>query len=341
MQEAKAQSRSLGMDVTRAVACAMVVLLHTAATFFYSFGPSWIASDVFNSASRASVPMFFMLSGALLLWKEEPIFPFYRRRVLRIMPPLVIWTAIYVYLFRDTSPPLLEQVSHYLMAPYGHLWYFYVALGLGLAAPYLGKILRNSTELEMRVFLVLWFFFACVLNQLRLLYAIKWDPITLWGAQAFAGYIGFFVLGAYLTKQSAIIPRSRRLVAAIVFAMSSAAIAYATYRHSVEVGKPNEIFFVYQTPLIAIAGASAFRFFASINELPAPVASVVRAVSDSSLGIYCLHPMIISYYVERLNLAGDIHSAWLKIPVLWTATFGTAAVAIFLARKIPLVRRIA
>src|ERR1700754_3409669 len=130
MQDAKCNDRSFGMDVTRAVACAMVVLLHIASTYFYSFEPQWIPSDIFDSLTRGAVPIFFMLSGALLLRKDLPIVSFYRKRALRIVPPLVFWTVVYVYLFADTSIPLLNQIAHYLIKPYGHLWSFYTAFGL-------------------------------------------------------------------------------------------------------------------------------------------------------------------------------------------------------------------
>lgn len=341
MQEARLNERSLGMDVARAAACAMVVLLHIASTYFYSFGPLWIPSNIYDSLTRGSVPIFFMLSGALLLWKDEPILPFYRKRVLRIVPPLVVWTIVYVYLFADTSIPLIQQIGHYLIKPYGHLWYFYAALGLYASAPFLGRILRTSTENEIRVFFTLWFLVACVLHQIRTLYANAWDPPTVFGAQLFSGYIGYFLLGAYIQRRGPMISVRGRWGCVLAFLVSSAATAYVTYLYSVKVGGPNETFFFYLTPLVATASLAAFAFFTSITSLPKRMITLVRGISDSSLGIYCLHPMIISFYVERLHLGDSVHTGWLKIPFLWLAVFASAAVAIYLLRRIPLMRRVA
>ena len=330
------------MDVTRAAGCAMVVMLHVSATFFYAFGPLWIPAITFDALVRGCVPIFFMLSGALLLAKDEPILPFYRRRVLRIVPPLVFWTIVYVYLFGDRSIPLADQIGYYMTRAYGHLWYFYTLLGLYLSAPYLRKMLRASSEREIRIFLFLWFFFACILYQVRVLYAAWWDPTNFLGVQLFSGYLGFFVLGAYLQQYRPVTTTGGRWACALLFLGSSLASGILTFQHSLHVGKPDESFyFGYLSPLVAIAAAAAFSFFTSITSLPNWLAVAVRVVSDCSLGIYCLHVMIISYYVEHLHMPEALHTTWFKIPILWAAIFGTATLAIYVARKVPLFRRVA
>lgn len=342
MQDAKLKDRALGMDITRAVACAMVVLLHVSATYFYSFGPLWIPSLAFDALSRSCVPIFFMLSGALLLWQDEPPLRFYRKRASRIIPPLIFWTIVYVALFGDTSIPVIAQFGIYLTRPYGHLWYFYALFGLYLSAPYLGRMLRASSELESRIFLLLWFFFACILYQAGLIYARWWDPATFLGAQLFSGYLGLFVLGGYLRRYRPITTTGSRWICSVVFVGSSVATAFLTYSHSMHMGRPDEsVYFGYRAPLVVVAAASAFAFLTSISQLPTRLAALVRVISDCSLGIYCLHVMIISFYIERLHLADAIHTTWFKMPILWAAIFSTAAIAVYLARKIPVLRRVA
>ncbi|HEV7777689.1 MAG TPA: acyltransferase family protein [Luteibacter sp.] len=341
MQDTRSGDRSLGMDVTRAAACAMVVLLHISAGNFYSFGPFWVPADIYDSLSRVAVPIFFMLSGALLLWRDEPILPFYRKRVLRVVLPLIFWTCVYVYMFGDRSVPIIDSVTHYLTVPYGHLWYFYAALGLYLSAPYLGKILRASTDTEIRVFLALWFFVACGLNQFRNLHATSWDPTTIFGAQMFSGYLGYFVIGAYLARNRPVTSTAGRWYCILTFLASSTATAYLTYLYSMHIGKPSELFFVFQAPLVAVAAVAAFAFFTSITSLPRPLATPVKLISDCSLGIYCLHPMIILFYLNHTHVGDNFHITWLRVPVLWAAIFGSTTVVIYVARKVRLIRRVA
>ena len=328
------------MDATRAMACVMVVLVHTSASYFYTFGPLWVPSVVYDAFSRAAVPIFFMLSGALLLWRDEPVVPFYRKRLPRILLPLAFWTVVYVGLFGDRSMSLGTLIARYLMGPYEHLWYLYAAFGLYLCAPYLGRMLRASTEREIRIFLILWFVVACVLNQVRLLWAIDWDPPSHLGAQMFSGFLGFFVLGAYLERYRPVVSVAARRACGMAFAASSAAIAFATCRYSAYLGEPNEFFFSYLTPLVAISATSAYLYLSGVTRLSRPVAGVTRLVSDNSLGIYCLHPMFLWLYVKHLHLDDTLDTVWFKVPAIWLAVFVSTTVAVYLLRKIPLARHV-
>lgn len=333
--------RSPAMDVTRAVACAMVVLVHTAATYFYAFGPMWLPSVTYDAVARAAVPIFFMLSGALLLWKDEPIPTFYRRRASRVVPPLVFWTVVYVVVFGDRSVSWTAHVAHYLMEPYRHLWYFYVALGLYLSAPFLSRMLRASTPAETRVFLMLWFLVSCVLNQVRLLVSEDWDPPSFLGVQLFSGFVGYFVLGAYLTRYASVVSPADRWRCLLVFVASVGGIVVATCLYSGYRGEPNEFFFAYQTPLVAMSSVSAFVWLTTITRVPTPLMTPIRWIADGSLGIYGLHPMILWLYVEHLRVDNDLTTRWARIPIVWLAVLVSTALVIHLARKIPLLRRVA
>lgn len=340
MQDARKNDRSLAWDVTRAVACAMVVMVHVCAIDFYAFGPLWAPSVVYDAMCRVAVPLFFMLSGALILRKDEPVLPFYRKRIPRLLMPLVFWTIVYVYLFGDRSIPPMQQLAHYLMLPFEHLWYLYTALGLYLAAPYIGRMFRASTDAEIRIFIALWLLVACVLNQVSLFFAESWNPPDLWGAQFFSGFMGYFVLGAYLERCRPVTSGTGRWTGALVFLASSSVIVLGTCLYSTHISEPNEFFFSYLTPLVAISSVAAYLFLTGITTLPARSVTLVRWISDSSLGIYCLHPMLIWLYVKHWHLDDGLGLVWLRIPVIWGAVFVSTAALVYLARKLPPLRRI-
>ncbi|WP_235502048.1 acyltransferase family protein, partial [Janthinobacterium sp. Ant5-2-1] len=71
----------------RIVACFMVILLHVSAENFHAFGEKWWAANFYDSLTRACVPIFFMISGANLLSKDETLGTFFRKRFLKIIPP--------------------------------------------------------------------------------------------------------------------------------------------------------------------------------------------------------------------------------------------------------------
>lgn len=341
MHDAKREDRALGMDVTRAVACSMVVLLHVSAVYFHAFSPQWGESNFLDSATRCCVPLFFMLSGALLLEKEESIAQFYRRRIPRILWPLVFWTVAYLCVVGDSKVSVFTYAANYALGSYGHLWYFYSLLGLYLAAPFLGKVLRSSNDREIAILFGIWFFFACILTQLRMILLPAWDPINLYGAQFFSGYMGFFLLGAFIRKKAFIRSPKHRTVCAATFLVSTSSTAYATYLYSRHLGQPVEVFFVYTTPMVAISAISGFALLTSIDTLPKSLTSLVRWISGCSLGIYCLHPMILSYFLESLYLGDVLPASWVRIPAIWLMVLFSAAAAAYLIRKIPMARRIA
>ena len=76
----------------RALACVLVVLLHVAALGFHQWDKNWWASNTYDGLARISVPLFLMLSGALLLHKREPLGVFFKKRFRRILPPLIGWS---------------------------------------------------------------------------------------------------------------------------------------------------------------------------------------------------------------------------------------------------------
>ena len=87
--------RSGSFDVIRLCACLAVVLLHLCATVVMQpdqLGTiSWHLANLFDSATRWSVPVFVMLSGALLLDANKQTSPseFWSRRMNRLLPALL------------------------------------------------------------------------------------------------------------------------------------------------------------------------------------------------------------------------------------------------------------
>ena len=63
-------TRNVSYDLLRICAAVMVVLLHIAASNWYSVSPDkaeWVAMNLYDSMARSAVPLFFMLSGAFFI----------------------------------------------------------------------------------------------------------------------------------------------------------------------------------------------------------------------------------------------------------------------------------
>src|SRR5690349_17287048 len=88
----------------RMIALFAVIILHTTSPVLgqYHKVPMWIwlTGDFYNSLVRFAVPVFVMISGALLLNKEYELSDFLKKRLSRVVIPFLFWSCIYiVYMF--------------------------------------------------------------------------------------------------------------------------------------------------------------------------------------------------------------------------------------------------
>ena len=121
--------------------------------------PGWYLCLLQNPINRAGVPLFFMISGFLLLQDPAIHTPlsFYRRRLPRLLLPLAVWNGIYLLLrtrpdsFRsglaDYFRTLLTTGSCY------HMWFLYTILGIYLVAPVLGFLAQHGGRSYLMILL--------------------------------------------------------------------------------------------------------------------------------------------------------------------------------------------
>ena len=68
------KERNYRLDLLRVIAMIMVIIIHIANYYCRAFDDidkiSYMGALIFNTISRISVPIFFMISGATLLSKE-------------------------------------------------------------------------------------------------------------------------------------------------------------------------------------------------------------------------------------------------------------------------------
>lgn len=96
-QAVKAADHIGWIDSLRVLACFMVVFSHCCDGFVAQFDAdraSFLTGTMLGSLMRSCVPLFVMITGVLLLPlpQSSTLGGFYRRRVGRIIPPLVFWS---------------------------------------------------------------------------------------------------------------------------------------------------------------------------------------------------------------------------------------------------------
>ena len=125
------------IDNLRGIACLMVVMIHTT-TWYVTNAHSissvnWDIANILNSASRVSVPLFFMISG-FLFFGERSAQP---RHFTRIAACLGFYSAVallYITLFTSINAGL--SLKYLLQKPvFYHLWFFFAIIVIYLVSP--------------------------------------------------------------------------------------------------------------------------------------------------------------------------------------------------------------
>lgn len=210
------------LHVVRVVACLMVVCLHSlpSSLFPVSGFDAYFKIGVIY-ATRPCVPLFLMLTGILLMpyrGTAADVIPFYKKRIPRILFPLLVWGVVYSVLpYLIGMESLFDVGKNLLLLPLtpppaigGILWYLYVLIGLYLIIPFINPEVFSHRR-WMRIFIVLWLAAAVVLfiqsykkSLLGVIGLMKFH--ALW---YFSGYMGYMILGKYLhdSKKKLIIGR--------------------------------------------------------------------------------------------------------------------------------------
>jgi len=99
------------------------------------------------------VPLFVMLSGALLLGKEEPISAFFRKRMGRLLWPFLFRSVVVcaIQYWQEDGRSLSGYATSLFTGlvtggVHGIYWYVYMIIGLYLVTPFLRKIVHHSDK---------------------------------------------------------------------------------------------------------------------------------------------------------------------------------------------------
>lgn len=195
---AREKRRIVWVDCARWLAMFLVVMCHACDPFncspeaikdpdFVRWGAIW------GSMLRPCVPLFVMISGALLLpVREESLGAFYKKRIPRVLIPLLIWSALYTLFpwfsglitasaesakaltttffpysgfMNDGNGPtasLADALKNLAAVPLTfnsfsvHMWYVYMLVGLYLYLPIFSAWVEKVSLKSKWTFLGIW-----------------------------------------------------------------------------------------------------------------------------------------------------------------------------------------
>jgi len=335
---AAAAAETAWLDAARVLATIAVVLLHVSAavvTQAQRGSVDWWAGDVYDSAVRWSVPMFVLVSGALLLdpRKTERAFGFYRKRTDRIILPLVFWTGVFtlwhavVARFHGTGFSWGDELDGILRGkPHYHLWFIYMVVGMYAAVPLVRLAVRRLSRRLLWVVVVLAFVLSAHNEWVDASYNTGDVPFVLW----FLPFLGYFVCGHLIATSER---SAGRAVPLLVFTGAAGLTAVGYYRPGTADG---DYFYGYLSVTVIPMAIALALLLKSVTFGPS-AAIRLSALSSLTLGVYLVHPIFLDglrLYVRPV----DLHP-WFMAPLLAAAIIGASAAVVAALRALPLLRR--
>jgi surface polysaccharide O-acyltransferase-like enzyme len=335
------------IDLIRVVAVFQIVLIHLSYVIFFKediLSANWRAANFYDSLSRMGVPLFFMVSGYLLLGKREPITDFFRKRFFKVGIPTLFWSIAYllwsVKAYTDGSMRPLNVILSMLKAIYEgnveiHLWFLYILIGIYLVVPLLRVFVAAASRRDLIYFVIMWF---VATSLFELAQRVVGSPTAL-VIPVVTGYIGYFMLGYLLADVQ---PERRGRYLSVLGCIIAIAITYfGTLLLSARAGPIDAFLYSYFSLATVLASICGFLLLKDLGTNPGRLAKIFRMVSATSFGIFLIHIFVVELLrkgVLGFRLYSWIGPAVYMIPLTGLVVFVLSFVIVFLAQKIPFLK---
>lgn len=317
------------IDCLRTVAIIGVVVIHALSNITNTAEEvtwSWQIAAMLNLALRWAVPVFVMISGALLLpMKDESVGIFLRKRMYRLLVPAIVWMGVYFVWFNrgEYSYPLFEYLERVLVwgNPYYHFYFIYLMLGLYLITPGL-RILVAHTNIKLLALgsvgmLMLASYWSIVISW----FGGTFPRDTLTVVTHFLPYVGYYLLGyvlhvndwsGYLVKL-AWLSVGMWMGAVVLTQLMYGIWGFSSKSMMLEDYASLNVVLLSITVFVLVKYLNSRQLFAHYWW--------VGSIARSAFGIYLMHLLILEWGVKYFQVTLGLH-VWIAISVGGVLAFG-------------------
>lgn len=336
----KDEKRIVWLDFVKFVAIFMMIAVHctdnvTPAERSEPWYNLW--GSFYGSFMRPAIPLFVMVTGALLLPVRQSISAFYTKRLTRLVVPFIIWSVVYnlfpwltgvlglpptvindFFAWAEPDQSFSGALHNILMIPFNfsmlavQMWYVYLLIGLYLYMPIFSAWVRQASIKEQRVFLALWFI------SLFIPYLREYLTKDLWGTCSwnefgllyyFAGFNGYLLLGYYIMNNNMNVTWGRLAVFGIPSFVIGYCVTFWGFKSITAVpGQPVELvelFFTYCSPNVLMMTLPIFLAIRKFRFDSLAIRRFSTSISTCTFGIWMSHYLFLGpcyMLVESLPL---------------------------------------
>lgn len=262
-------------DTLRFLAILGIIVLHVSQVFHKA---DLIGDTIYSLSeiTRFAVPVFLMMTGALLLNREIELGDFFKRRFTRIIYPFVLFLIIHRIVFYILGvyydPSYLNKI---FSLPFSYNWYFWLIVGVYFFIPILNKVIQNSNMKELEYF-VLVILGGSLFYQIMLYFNLV-HSIDL---SFFIGPISFVVMGYYLSFKKFNISTNKIITIALMIFLITSFLKVGG-----QLDLPYNLFHDYQATKTKIIKSSLDLAFVQLLQAGS-LFVLIKYVHESTNGIY-------------------------------------------------------
>ncbi len=308
--------------------------------------------SLYGSLLRPAIPLFLMVTGVLLLPVKETMTGFYKKRMMRLIVPFLIWSVAYnlfpwvsgllgcelstineFFAWVTPSHSFSDAIKDVLMIPFAftyyatQMWYVYALIGIYLFLPIFSAWVKQASKREQQIFLGIWFV------SLFIPYLRQFLVQDLWGVCSwnefgmlyyFAGFNGFLLLGYYMKNNPLNWSWAKiALVGLPMFAVGYCITFFGFKDITATPGQPAalvELFYTYCSPNVLLMTIPIVMMAQKINFTNVRFNKLLASMGACTFGIWMSHYMIL----------GPIYNLIEKLPVHVMAKMVIGSVVILL-----------
>lgn len=334
-------------DILRILACFLVIVNHTNSEVFLGMQPSltWALSLAYFYFSKIAVPIFLMISGALLLRKDYSYKDLLLKKVGRIAAVLVLF-SLYIYLIEEGNALNLHDfINRIIEAPIiTSYWYFYMLLGAYLILPFLRKIVIAMKANDWLYFFIGWALFSGLLPILVRYEVIP--TISFWfDVQIMSSFIGYMFMGYYITQHQ-FSDKAKKIGWLLTILAIITILPISVYSGLYELKTWGQMYLMLDNLYYLTTMIMAVLVFFSIYTMTGKVqfkgmfGKALSGIASTTFGIYVVH-MIYNTHLTTVRYEILYFNNRLISVVLYEIfLFAFCALAAWCLKKVPLLKHL-
>lgn len=324
----KDNKRIIWLDFVKFIAISMMIAVYcTDNVTPTERSEAWynLWGSFYGSFMRPAIPLFVMVTGALLLPVKENISTFYTKRLTRLVIPFIVWSVLYnlfpwITGLLGLSPTIINDffawaepdqsfsgaLHNILMIPFNfsmlavQMWYVYLLIGLYLYMPFFSAWVKQASVKEQKIFLTLWFI------SLFIPYLREYLTKDLWGTCSwnefgllyyFAGFNGYLLLGYYIKNNDINFSWGKLAVIGIPSFIIGYCITFLGFKSITAIPRQPaelvELFFTYCSPNVLLMTLPIFLVIKKNHFKSVTIRRFAINISTCTLGIWMSHYLFL------------------------------------------------